>query len=59
VVLRAFREILRLWWRIRDYVPPSGEVVEPPPTWRGFAILGGGALVSLLVLRGLFRLVRK
>src|SRR6478672_6690939 len=24
VVVRAFREILRLCWRMRDYVPPSG-----------------------------------
>jgi len=59
VVIRAFREILRLWWRMRTYIPPTGEVVEPPPTWRGFAILGGGALISLLFLRGVFRLIKK
>ena len=28
VVLRAFREIIRLWWRMRSYVPPSGEVIS-------------------------------
>ncbi|MFL5735163.1 MAG: glycosyltransferase family 2 protein [Chloroflexia bacterium] len=58
VVLRAFREMIRLWWRIRTYVPPSGEVVEPPPTYRGVALFGVGAVVGLLVLRwigGLFK----
>ena len=59
VVLRAFREMLRLWWRMPKYVPPSGEVVEPPPTWRGFALFGGGALVALLVLRTLVRILSK
>jgi glycosyltransferase involved in cell wall biosynthesis len=59
VVLRAFREILGLWWRMRSYVPPSGEVVEPPPTWRGIAVLGGGALVGLLTLRAITRLLFK
>jgi glycosyltransferase involved in cell wall biosynthesis len=51
VVFRAFKEMLRLWWRMRSYVPPSGEVVEPPPTYRGIALFGAGAAVSLLVLR--------
>lgn len=59
VVLRAFREMLRLWWRMKDYVPPSGVVVERPPTWRGFALFGGGALVGLLFLRGVLRLFRR
>jgi hypothetical protein len=43
---------------MRTYVPPSGEVVQAPPTWRGFAIFGGGVAVGLLVLRTLFRLLR-
>lgn len=59
VVIRAFREIIRLWWRMRTYSPPSGEVVEPPPTWRGFALFGTGAAVGLLFLRGLFRLFKR
>jgi hypothetical protein len=59
VVLRAFREIIRLWWRMRTYSPPSGEVVEPPPTWRGFVLFGSAAAMGLLFLRGLFRLFRK
>ena len=33
-----------------SYVPPSGEVVEPPPTWRGYALFGGAAAFGLLVL---------
>ncbi len=59
VVFRAFWEMLRLWWRMRTYVPPSGEVVEPPPTWRGLALFGAGGVVGLLLLRGLFGLLRK
>jgi glycosyltransferase involved in cell wall biosynthesis len=59
VVFRAFWELLRLWWRMRTYVPPSGEVVQPPPTWRGYALFGGGALVGLAVLRALFSLLRR
>jgi glycosyltransferase involved in cell wall biosynthesis len=58
VVFRAFWEMVRLWWRMRTYVPPSGEVVQAPPTWRGFAIFGGGVAVGLLVLRTLFKLLR-
>jgi glycosyltransferase involved in cell wall biosynthesis len=50
VVMRAFREIIRLWWRMRSYVPPSGEVVEPPPTWRGFALFGAAAIAGLIFL---------
>jgi glycosyltransferase involved in cell wall biosynthesis len=59
VVFRAFWEMVRLWWRMHSYVPPSGEVVEPPPTWRGFALFGGGAVFGLLVLRSLFKLVKR
>jgi glycosyltransferase involved in cell wall biosynthesis len=59
VVFRAFWEMLRLWWRMHSYVPPSGEVVEPPPTWRGFALFGGGAAFGLLVLRSLFKLIKR
>jgi glycosyltransferase involved in cell wall biosynthesis len=59
VVFRAFWELLRLWWRMRTYVPPSGEVVQPPPTWRGYAIFGGSVFVALLVLRALLNLFRR
>jgi hypothetical protein len=59
VVFRAFWEMVRLWWRMHSYVPPSGEVVEPPPTWRGFALFGGGAVFGLLVLRSLFKLIKR
>lgn len=59
VVLRAFREIIRLWWRMRSYVPPSGDIVEPPPTWRGYALFGGAAAFGLLVLRSIGRLFRR
>ncbi len=59
VVMRAFWEIVRLWWRMRTYVPPDGVVVQPPPTWRGYLLFGGAPLVGLLALWGLTRLVRK
>ena len=59
VVIRAFKEIIRLWWRMRSYVPPSGEVVEPPPTWRGYALFGGAAVFGLLVLTSIGRLFRR
>jgi glycosyltransferase involved in cell wall biosynthesis len=59
VVFRAFKEIIRLWWRMRSYVPPSGEVVEPPPTWRGYALFGSAAAFGLLVLNFIARLFRR
>lgn len=59
VVFRAFWEMIRLWWRMKDYVPPTGVVVERPPTWRGIALFGGGALVGLMFLRGVARLFRR
>jgi len=59
VVFRAFWEMIRLWWRMRSYVPPSGEVVERPPTERGIALFAGGAVAGLLFLRGIFRLFRR
>lgn len=59
VVFRAFWEMVRLWWRMRTYVPPSGEVIQPPPTWRGYALVGGGALVGLMLLRGIISLFRR
>ncbi len=59
VVFRAFREIIRLWWRMRSYVPPSGDVVEPPPTWRGYAVFAGAAAFGLLVLRSIGKLFRR
>lgn len=59
VVLRAFWEMIRLWWRMRTYVPPNGEVTQPPPTWRGYALFGGGGLVGLLILRALVRLIKR
>jgi len=59
VVIRAFREIIRLWWRMRSYVPPGGEVVEPPPTWRGFALFGSMAAAGLVFLRIITKPFRK
>ena len=59
VVLRAFREIIRLWWRMRSYVPPSGEVVETPPTWRGYAIFASAGAVALLTLRMVGKFFRR
>jgi len=59
VVFRAFYEMVRLWWRMKDYVPPSGVVVERPPTWRGIALFGGGAVVGLMFLRGIARLFKR
>lgn len=59
VVVRAFKEIIRLWWRMRSYVPPSGEVVEAPPTWRGYAIFGSAAAFGLLTLRTIGKLFRR
>ena len=59
VVLRAFWEMIRLWWRMRSYVPPSGVVTQPPPTWRGYALFGTGALTALLFLRALLKLVKR
>jgi glycosyltransferase involved in cell wall biosynthesis len=59
VVFRAFWELVRLWWRMRTYVPPSGEVIQPPPTWRGFALAGLGLIVALFFLRAVGSLFRK
>lgn len=59
VVMRAFKEIIRLWWRMRSYVPPSGEVVETPPTWRGYAIFAGAGAFGLLTLRTIAKLFRR
>ena len=59
VVIRAFREILRLWWRMRSYVPPSGEVVERLPIERGLSLFALAGLVAFLFLRGLVRLVKR
>jgi glycosyltransferase involved in cell wall biosynthesis len=56
VVLRAFREILRLWWRMREYVPPSGEVVQRLPIERGLSLFALGAVVALVFLRALVRM---
>ncbi|HUP27623.1 MAG TPA: glycosyltransferase family 2 protein [Chloroflexia bacterium] len=59
VVFRAFWEMIRLWWRMRSYVPPSGVVAQPPPTWRGYALFGAGAAAALLFLRGLLKLLMR
>lgn len=57
VVFRAFWEMVRLWWRMRSYVPPTGIVVERPPTERGIVLFGAGGVVGLLFLRALFKLL--
>jgi len=59
VVIRAFFEIIRLWWRMRSYVPPSGVVIEKPPTYRGYALFGLAGVMGLLVLRLAWRLLFK
>ncbi len=59
VVLRAFLEMVRLWWRMKSYVPPSGVVVERPPTWRGYALFGSAASAGLLFLRSIARLFKR
>ncbi|MEO8288106.1 MAG: glycosyltransferase family 2 protein [Chloroflexota bacterium] len=59
VVIRAFFEIIRLWWRMRSYVPASGHVVEKPPTYRGYALFGLAGVIALLVLRGIVGLFKK
>lgn len=58
VVLRAFWEIVRLWWRMRSYVPPNGEVVERPPTWRGYALFGTAIFGSSLFIWSIIRLLK-
>ncbi len=57
VVVRAFLEIIRLWWRMRSYVPPSGVVVDKPPTYRGYVLFGVAGVAGLLFLRGTLRML--
>lgn len=64
VMLRAVTETFKLWGRMRDYVPPSGEIVVPPASARGMILFLGavnlGALVGLGVLGYLLsRLMRR
>lgn len=64
VMLRAVTETFKLWGRMRDYVPPSGEIVVPPASARGMIMFLGAinlaALAGLVVLGYLVsRLMRK
>ena len=64
VMLRAIKETFKLWGRMRDYVPPSGEIVVPPASARGMILFLGAvnvaAIAGLAVLGYLVsRLMRK
>lgn len=50
VVFRAMRHFFLLWWRMRDYVPPSGEVVRQPliPEQVAAIAIASGLLVGIL-----------
>jgi hypothetical protein len=58
VMARAIWETFRLWGRMRDYVPPDGQVVVTPASARGLAAVGAvglaglGTLVFLLTRAG-------
>jgi hypothetical protein len=55
VVSRSMKETIKLWLRMRDYVPPDGVIVPQPPNSTLRLFLGGGAamvaMFSLLLLR--------
>lgn len=55
VVSRSMKETLKLWLRMRDYVPPDGVIVPQPPNPTLRLVLGAGAAVvalfSVLLLR--------
>lgn len=50
VVFRAMRDFFRLWWHMRDYVPPTGKVVRHPliPEQVAAIAIGCGLLLGLL-----------
>lgn len=58
VMFRAVWETLRLWRRMRDYVPPDGNIVVEPASARGLVTVGAvslaglGALIFLLSRAG-------
>jgi glycosyltransferase involved in cell wall biosynthesis len=47
VMARAIWETFRLWGRMRDYVPPDGQVVVTPASARGLAAVGAVGLAGL------------
>ena len=57
VVLRAFWETLRLWWRLRDYVPPTGIRIRQPLVPEQIAFLG--AVVALTVGTILYEILKE
>ena len=63
VMLRAVGETFKLWGRMRDYVPPSGEIVVAPASARGMILFIGavnlGAIAGLAVLGYLVSRLRR
>ncbi len=64
VMIRAIKETFKLWGRMRNYVPPDGEIVVAPASARGMILFIGavnvGAIAGLAVLGYLVsRLMRK
>lgn len=55
VVSRSMRETVKLWLRMRDYVPPDGVIVPQPPNPTLRLVVGAGvafvALVGLVVVK--------
>lgn len=53
VMVRAILETFRLWWRLRDYVPPDGKIVVRPASAAGLvkvAAVGLAGLGALILL---------
>ncbi len=56
VMARAIWETFRLWGRMRDYVPPDGNIVVAPASARGLVAVGTIGLAGLATV--LFLLTR-
>jgi hypothetical protein len=46
-MFRAVWETFRLWGRMREYVPPDGNIVVAPASARGLAAVGVIGLAGL------------
>ncbi|HUS16423.1 MAG TPA: glycosyltransferase family 2 protein [Chloroflexia bacterium] len=60
VMAKAIMETFRLWGRMRDYVPPDGNIVVAPASARGLVAVGTVGLAGLGTMAFLLsRLVRR